>query len=255
MKLSNLPRPFVVGVVVERGEAASRRAAAAAFRDGAAAVELNLASLPDDAQPGRVFFARLPGPVYTSCRRAPFLRVYGPRFGRVPWRGDAERMALQLAALTAGSAGLDLEADTFAAAPDEWTQDRSALRRQAEVVRACRRAGRTVIYSWHPPRKLRWAEARRAVDALRDRGADIVKVVERVRGIAEALDSVHLSLRLAERCDFPFIFLPLGPGAERVRPFMTAFGASYLLARPPVGSNRLPAQPPVRRAVELLRLA
>jgi 3-dehydroquinate dehydratase len=255
VRLVQLPRPFGVGVVVERRAAAARRAVAAAFRDGAGAVELNLAALADRELPAREFFRGLPGPVYTSCRRAPFMRVYGAAFARVPIRADEARMAHQLAALAAGAAGLDLEADTFAAAPDEWTRDRRALRAQADVVRRAHRAGKAVIYSWHPPRKLGWAEAWRAVQALRGRGADFVKVVERVRGVEEALDSVRISLRLRDHCDFPFVFLPLGPGAETVRPFMTSFGAAYLLARPSVGSNRLPAQPPVARARALVDLA
>jgi hypothetical protein len=254
VRLVDLPRPFVVGVVVERTPAAARRASLAAFREGAGAVELNLAALPEPGRLARSFFAGLPGPVYTSCRRAAFLRVYGARFARVPRRPEDARMELQLAALAAGSAGLDLEADTFAPAPGEWTQQRSALRHQAEVVAAALRAGKAVIYSWHPGRKLDWTEAFRALRALRARGADFVKVVERVRNVDEALDSVRLSLRLRERVDFPFVFLPLGPGAEKVRPFMTAFGAAYLLARPPFGSNRLPAQPPVARARALLAL-
>jgi hypothetical protein len=255
VRLADVPRPFVVGVVVERDAAAARRAALAAFRDGAGAVELNLASLVKDERLPRRFFAGLPGPVYTSCRRAPFMRVYGAKFARIPVRGEETRMDLQLAALAAGSAGLDLEADTFAPSPDEWTRDRRALRRQAEVVTGAHRAGKAVIYSWHPGRKLGWTEALRAVNALRARGADFVKLVERVRNIDEALDSVRLSLRLRDRCDFPFVFLPLGLGAEQVRPYMTAFGAAYLLARPPIGSNRLPAQPPVARARALVNLA
>ena len=255
VRLVQVPRPFVVGVVVERDTAAARRATVASFRDGAGAVELNLASLAHDAVVARGFFAGLLGPIYTSCRRAPFMRVYGAKFARVPVRPEETRMELQLAALAAGSAGLELEADTYAPSPDEWTRDRRALRWQAEVVAAAHRARKAVVYSWHPRRKLGWAEALRAVQALRARGADFVKVVERVRGVDEALDSVRLSLRLRDRCDFPFVFLPLGPGAERVRPYMTAFGAAYLLARPPVGSNRLPAQPPVARARALVDLA
>ncbi|MDB6170262.1 MAG: type 3-dehydroquinate dehydratase [Verrucomicrobia bacterium] len=255
VSLTQLKRPFVVGVVAERDAGAARRAASAAFREGADAVELNLASLDDDDLPGRAFFARLPGPVYTSCRRARFMTVYGAKFRQLSARADARRMELQLSALVAGAAGLDLEADTFAACADEWTRERGALRRQAEVVAAAQRARKTVIYSWHPPRKLAWREASRAVAALRDRGADFVKVVERVRSVSEALDSVRLSLRLRAAHDFPFVFLPLGPGAETVRPFMTAFGAAYLLARPASGSNRLPAQPLVARARALLDLA
>ena len=76
-----------------------------------------------------------------------------------------------------------------------------------------------------------------------DRGADFVKIVERVRTRAEALDSLAISLVLREKLGRPFVFLALGAEAVRFRPFMTAFGASYLLARPPVGANRLPAQP------------
>ena len=183
------------------------------------------------------------------------MKIYGARFARVPVRTDDRRMELQLAVLASGSAGLDLEADTFAPTPDEWTRDRSALRRQAEVVALAHRQGQAVICSWHPPRKLSWTEAIRAVRTLRDRGADFVKIVERVRDVTQALDSVRISLRLREQLDFPFVFLPLGPGAERVRPFMTAFGAAYLLARPPVGSNRLLAQPPVAKARALVELA
>jgi 3-dehydroquinate dehydratase len=254
VRLVDVPRPFVVGVVVERDIAAARRALVASFRDGAGVAELNLASLAENQFPTRKFFLGLRGLVYTSCRRAPFMRVYGAKFARVPMRREETRMELQLAALAVGSAGLDLEADTYAASPDEWTRDRGALRRQAEVVAGAQRARKAVIYSWHPGRKLGWTEALRAVNVLRARGADFVKVVERVRNLDEALDSVRLSLRLRERCDFPFVFLPLGPGAERVRPYMTAFGAAYLLARPPVGSNRLAAQPPVARARALVDL-
>jgi hypothetical protein len=255
VKLVQLARPFVVGVVVERSAAAAAVTAAASFRDGAGAVELNLASLVDRELPAKAFFTRLDGPVYTSCRRAGFMSVYGVKFARVPIRSEEARMEVQLAALVAGSAGLDLEADTFGATRAEWTRDRGALRRQAEVVARTHRARKAVIYSWHPPHKLNGREAGRAIRALRDRGADFVKIVERVRNVAEALDSVRISLQLQEKFDLPFVFLPLGPGALRVRPHMTAFGAAYLLARPPIGSNHLPAQPPVARARALVDLS
>jgi len=252
VSLTELPRPFVIGVVVERGTAAAARAAARAFRDGADAVELNLACLPIADLPGRAFYAGLRGPVYGSCRRAPFMRVYGSRFARLPALADEVRVERQLLQLEHGAAGLDLEADTFAPNADEWTRDRSAIRRQTAVAYAAHQLGRAVIFSWHPSRKLTFAEARRAVLALRARGADFVKIVVRVAGIDDALDALRISQRLHDTLGGPLVFLPLGPGAERVRPFVTAFGAAYLLARPAVGSNRLPAQPLVARARSLL---
>ena len=252
VSLTELPRPFVIGVVVERETSAAARATARAFRDGADAVELNLASLPATALPGRAFYDGLPGPVYGSCRRAPFMRVYGARFARLPVLPDEVRVERQFRQLEHGAAGLDLEADTFAPAAGEWTQDRSAIRRQRAVAYATHQLGRAVIFSWHPPRKLTYAEARRAVLALRARGADFVKIVERVAVPDEALDSLRICRRLHDMLGGPLVFLPLGPGAERVRPLATSFGAAYLLARPAVGSNRLPAQPPVARARALL---
>jgi hypothetical protein len=248
VKLVQLRRPFVVGIVVEGTASSAERAAASAFAEGADAVELNVSPLRDQTGPARDFFARLGGPIYTSFRRAGFLGLYGPRFGKLPFVPDDERMARQLALVATGAAGLDLEADTFAPHPDEWTRDRKAIRRQGEVIDAVHRRRAAAIISWHPPHKLAFSEALRAARTLRDRGADFVKIVERVRSRAEALDSVAISLRLADEVDFPFIFLPLGPAAARFRPFMTAFGSAYLLARPSVGSNRLAAQPTVASA-------
>ena len=248
VKLVQLRRPFVVGVVVERTARSAERAAAAAFAEGADAVELNVAPLRDETGLDGSFFARLGRPVYTSFRRAGFMGLYGSRFARLPFVPEDERMAGQLALVADGADGIDLEADTFAPCPDEWTRDVRALRRQGEVIDAVHHRRAAAICSWHPPRKLAFAEALRAVRTLRDRGADFVKIVERVRSRAEALDSVSISLRLADRLDFPFVFLSLGPSAARFRPFMAAFGAAYVLARPSVGSNRLATQPTVASA-------
>jgi hypothetical protein len=255
VRLAQLPRPFVVGVVVERDPIAAARVTGAAFRTGADAVELNLASLRADALVDARLFARWRKPVYTSCRRAPFMSVYGAKFERLPVLSDEERMTRQLALLDCGSAGLDFEADTFAPNPDEWTDDRAAVRRQRVIAAAAHARGAAVIGSWHPPRKIALAEALRCARALRARGADFVKIVERVHTRAEALDSLSISLALQEKLDAPFVFLGLGVESTRFRPFMTAFGASYLLARPPVGENRLSAQPLVARARALVDLS
>lgn len=255
VSLLKLRRPFVVGVVVEPTVARSREISASAFREGADAVELNLASLRSGEAPRRGFFAGLRHPVYTSCRRAKFMGVYGARFASVPVLSDEERMERQLDWLSAGSAGLDIEADTFAATRDEWTKTRDAVRGQRAIADATHRGRGAVIFSWHPPRTVKFPEAHRAALELRARGADFVKIVVRVRDAREALDAAHISLQLRDALDFPFVFLPIGPGAESVRPYMTAFGAAYLLARPSRGSNRLPAQPLVPRARALVDLA
>ena len=252
--LLNAKAPFVVGVVVERSVTDAEHVAGAAFTAGAHSVELNLASLKTPSQIDEGFFVRLQSPVYTTYRRAPFMAIYGPRFSRLPACTDEHRMAQQTRMLCVGSAGLDIEADTFAPNRDEWTNDRAALRQQRTVAATAHHYGAAVIYSWHPPRKLTLREALHGARALRNRGADLVKIVERVRTRADALHSVAISLALRDKLDHPFIFLALGKEALRFRPLMTAFGAAYLLARPPVGANRLPAQPPVAHARALVSL-
>lgn len=254
VSLLRLKTPFVVGVVVECKVTHAERVAAAAFAAGAHLVELNLASLKDSTQIDEGFFVRLRSPVYTTFRRAPFMAIYGPQFHRLAACTDAHRMDRQTQLLHFGSAGLDIEADTFAPNHDEWTNDRAALRQQRAVATLASQNGAAVIFSWHPPRKLTLKEALRAAHSLRDRGADLVKIVEKVRTRADALNSVAISLALRDRLDHPFVFLALGKEAVRFRPLMTAFGAAYLLARPPLGTNRLLAQPPVARARALIGL-
>jgi hypothetical protein len=163
-------------------------------------------------------------------------------------------MTRQMDSLAAGSCGMDIEADCFAPATDEWTTDRGAVRQQQWLAARAHAQRRSVIFSWHPGRKLSLSEARRRAQQLRDRGADFVKIVETVASDEAALDTVRISLALRRELNFPFVFLALGEAALQFRPFMTHFGAAYLLARPAGGENRIGAQPlvaPARTIVDL----
>ena len=248
--MRRLKPPFVVAVVVEKSAFEAQRSLRAAFREGADAAELNLAPLT--SMPRRLFSSARP--IYTSCRRAAFMGIYGAAFAKLPVLNDEARMERQLAALELGSAGLDIEADTFAQSADEWSQVRRAVVRQQRLSELTRRQGCTTIFSWHPPRKLTLPEARRRARLLRDRGADFVKIVEVVRSREEALDSLRISLTLREELNFPFVFLALGREAVRFRPLMTRLGSAYLLARPSRGANRLPAQPTIATARAVLAI-
>ena len=254
VSLISLMRPFVVGVVVEQNVKSASRVTNASFRAGADSVELNLAPLRNKASINKTFFSRHRHPIYTAFRRSHFMAVYGPKFVSLPTYTDEERMAGQISMLSMGSAGIDIEADTFAPNHDEWSDDRSAIRQQRAVANTAHQLGAAVIWSWHPPRKLTLNEALRAAKLLRDRGADFVKIVERVSTRTDALNSVAISLALRDKLQHPYVFLALGKEAGPFRPFMTAFGAAYLLARPPVGENQLPAHPAIAQARAIVTL-
>lgn len=242
--------PFVVGVVVEKEGSAAESSLQNASVEGADCAELNLASLPVISSK---WFNRSM-PVYTTCRRAAFMRIYGEKFRHLPELSDEERMEKQRDAFYSGSAGLDIEADTFDPDPEEWTENREAVARQKALAREARDIGASVIFSWHPPRKLCLKEAETAIGSLMDRGADFVKIVEQVRTREEALDSLFISARLWEKGFTRFIFYGLGESAISFRLLTCSFGSAYLLARPKVGGNQIAIQPEVWRARALLDL-
>ncbi len=112
--LTTLPRPFLVNVVTDRTPDAAVATMRSARFEGAHAHELNLPALPDaDPDTMRAVIAAPGQPVYTSCRRARFMTVYGLPLESVPQWGDEERMERQIAALGLGAVAIDMELDTF----------------------------------------------------------------------------------------------------------------------------------------------
>jgi len=243
--------PFVVGVVVEKSLMEARNSIKLSYREGADAVELNLPNI-DKVNDG--LFNAVPIPVYTSCRRAGFMAVYGERFAGMSPLSDVARMEKQLEAFAAGSAGLDIEADTFDPNFDQWSEKIQTVERQREIADTVHDKAGTVIFSWHPPRKVTLSEACEKMQALEGRGADFVKVVERVADKDEAIETLRISLHLRERFNTPFIFLALGAAAVPFRPLMCSFGAAYLLARPSRGGNQIAEQPLISTAKSMIDL-
>lgn len=249
-RLTQLKIPFVVGVVVEADAASTRDSLDLAAREGADCAELNLPAL--SALEVGWFQGKLP--VYTTCRRAAFMKVYGEDFSRMPAQSDEARMEIQKEALSLGSAGLDIEADTFDPQPDEWSECPKAVARQQALAESAHQANAAVIFSWHPPRKLTFEEAAGAMESMAGRGADFVKIVERVESEAEAMDSLAISMRLRTLARVPFVFLALGSPAAQFRLLACSFGSAYLLARPSRGRNTIQVQPLIRRARAMLEL-
>ena len=91
VNMRRLKPPFVVAVVVEKSAFEAQRSLRAAFREGADAAELNLAPLT--SMPRRLFSSARP--IYTSCRRAAFMGIYGAAFAKLPVLNDEARMERQ----------------------------------------------------------------------------------------------------------------------------------------------------------------
>jgi 3-dehydroquinate dehydratase len=228
MRLRDLPWPFVICVVYDDEIDAAAQTIRAAERDGADAFELNLPRLGyPRAERLAPIFAATDRPVFTSCRRAPFTDVYGPCAHRPREMPDEERMTLQLDALACGSAGIDMELDTFDPHPAEVTEDPDAVARQRAVIKQVHALGREVMMSCHAARVLPPEEAIRIGRLIAGRGADLAKIVGVSRGIDDMPELLRANLSLGAAMPVPFTLMSVGGEARLGRFLAPLFGSAW----------------------------
>jgi hypothetical protein len=273
-RLRDLPRPFIVCVLTDRTGAETVATMRQAYYEGAEAYELNLPALGDLEDEGmkRIFNA-VDRPVYTSCRRAAFMGVYGMTRDTLPDWDDEERMARQLASLKLGSAGIDIELDTFdpqpapppgtpeaeqfavtSGQPAELTHDPAAVSRQKATIQAAHETGSEVILSCHTGRPQSTRSLIEIVETAVGRGADLVKVVSPCPTIEDLFGLLAAITRLHERVSKPFILVGAGENGSLSRTIGINLGAGWMLAQQTFQPGGFHPQPLVSHAREIRRL-
>lgn len=269
MRLSCLPRPFLVNVVTDRTTNAAITTMRLAELDGAHAHELNLPLLPDSIE---VIADAVRMPVYTSCRRAPFFQVYGIDPETVPAWSDEERMNRQLDAVRAGAVAIDLEMDTFdpqpapqggsaganalarPGVPAEFSEQPAALALQAEVIAAAHDLGAEVILSCHTGRVLGSEQIAFIAGVARSRGADLVKIVTPCHNRRDLYAVLEAIATLAAQLPIPFIVVGSGVAGLPSRSIGVQFGATYALGQQTLTVGGFHDQPLITQLRELARL-
>jgi hypothetical protein len=251
MRLTALPRPFTVAVVtdqtLDRALDTFRRAA----NEGAQAIELNLPPLFDAtvADLERLIGAS-PLPVYTSCRRAPFMQVYGLSAETLPHWDDDERMERQIETAQTGAYAIDMELDAFdphpapplgtpeaesfatsTGDPAEITDDLEAIEKQREIVSRAHEAGAEIICSCHTGRPQSLENLLGIANRAVERGADLLKIVTPCRDRGDLLTVLQASHEMAERLPIPFILVGAGRAGLMSRTIGVDFGSSWYLAQ------------------------
>jgi 3-dehydroquinate dehydratase len=274
MHLTTLPRPFIVAVATDRSVESTLATIRQAANQGAHAIELNLPAISDATDHElKQMLGESPIPVYTSCRRAPFMGVYGFRDGEVPVWADEERMERQLAALHFGSRAIDMEMDTFdphpappigsaeaspfasePGEPAELTDDPVAIACQREIINEAHTAGAEVILSCHTARpqsvEQLLAIGKRAVE----RGGDLLKIVTPCRNAADLLALLQATVEMKQCLRIPFILVGGGQAGLISRSIGVNFGSSWIIAQVERTPDGFPDQPLVREVVEMSRL-
>lgn len=230
--LSTIPRPFVVGVIVEDDADGVPAAIARAAADGCQAVEVNLAALPE---PGSVPWTHEDAigsgvAVYTSARRRAFMAAYGLDADRLVPLDDEGRMRWQLELISRGSVAIDMELDAFAPDPSptpgseaavalattsgparEVARDPLAISRQRAAIAEAHDRGGEVIVSCHTGTRQDRDDLVAIVATATERGADLVKVVTPCPEVDDLLELLAATARLCELCSVPFTLA----GSER----------------------------------------
>lgn len=253
-RLSALKRPFIVCVLADRTVAATAATMARALYAGADAFELNLPLLADQPREAvRALVQRSARPIYTSCRRAGFMTIYGR--GAVPEWADEERMQRQLDLLCAGSAAVDIELDAFDADCGAGiSDDPNAVARQRAVAEAARTAGAEALFSCHASVALSAERVAAIAAEAVARGGDLFKLVAPARTTEDALALLAAAARLRREDAVPATIVGSGRPGRFTRLLAPVLGGGWALAQEDLFAGGFPEQPPVRETREALRI-
>jgi hypothetical protein len=263
MRLNELPQPYIVAVATDRDLESTAATIALAAEQGAHAVELNLPALHHISNDVlRDLIVDAPIPVYTSCRRASFMRVYGMDPDTLPYWTDAERMERQLAVLAAGSCAIDMELDTFDPRPaptlgtadaarfardtgpaSELSDDLQAVKKQREIVERAHQAGASVILSCHTGRPQTGTQLAEIAGRAVERGGDLIKIVMPCRNRDDLRTLLRATSWLAASLPIPFVLIGAGPEGMPSRLLGPRFGSAWYITQAERKPGGFPDQP------------
>lgn len=272
--LSQLPRPFIVCVITDRTTAAAVTTMRLGALDGAHTFEINLPALA--LEPERNLaktFAASPEPVYTTCRRRSFMKVYGIDEASLPDWTDDERMARQVAAIALGSSAIGIELDTFDpmpapplgtteaerfaqtfGSPAELTNSAAAVARQKEGVAHAKEMGVKVLFSCQTGRPQTVESLINIAETAVSRGADLVKIVTPCRSWSDLFAVFEGTSRLASLLPVPFTLIGAGEAGQLSRSIGANFGSSWLIGQQTLTPGGFHSQPLASRLRETVHL-
>jgi 3-dehydroquinate dehydratase len=275
VRLLELPRPFLCAVLIDdRSPASLERTIKLCEAEGAQAFELDLQVLPPEHRTAEALapvFESTACPVFTAYRRYDQSNVEYESLAP----GDDERIALMLDLLDHGSAGFDMELDTFDPHPGPWflsdeglryshdpcspprevTHDADADRRQRETIVEAQRRGGEVIASTHALTRLPVESALEIGRLAQSRGADAVKIVRLCTSRADAVETLAATVALADELSIPNVMMGTGEHGKLTRPLAPLFGSLLVFCRNTYSPGSFLEQPLIANARAVLENA
>jgi 3-dehydroquinate dehydratase len=260
-KFTELPRPFIVGVISEPDPENCIKAIKLSEYDGAVAFDLYLHSLEKkylNKQDLRTIFSSTNCPVLTLNYRWNLKGLIQIT--------DEERVRQHMLALEAGSAGMDIEADLFDEVPGPvpWTKeafeystndssrprelsfDKKAVERQKKLFKEVQQAGGEVLLSAHTRVPLTAEKIVKIGKELEARGANMAKIVAVCRNQEDVLENIKGCITLKKEIKIPFQLQGHGEQAKVLRVINPMLGAMLVFCHQTFKPGGFHDQPLIR---------
>lgn len=296
LKLTALNRPFITAIIIDDSIDEMIRTIKLAESDGADSFEVNLHSLepfPPTKWDLKDIFACTNKPAFTVNRRmnqwAKIMADQGAperrwqRFINRKVSTEEERMQLQIDAFEAGSAGFDMELDTFDPwmewdkaklkknmqilkkispdpniMPHEVTYDNEAVKKQMSLIDDIHSRGGEVMISAHVGIAIKPEGALIVGKEMKKRNADLAKIYVVNSNLYDLLDTLSCNLLLKKELKIPFNMVCSSPLQQPSRLgyiLFLMFGSSWVYCQQryrPEGPGGFLSQPLVSEMHSLL---
>ncbi len=260
-RFTELPKPFIVGVVSELDPENCIKTIKLSEYDGAQAFDLYLHSLDKkylNKEDLRAIFSSTNCPVLTLNYR---WNLKGPI--KIT---DDERVRQHLLALEAGSAGMDVEADLFDEVPGAppWTKeafdystnensrprelsfDPKAVERQKKLFKEVQQAGGEVLLSAHTRVPLTADKILKIGKELESRGANMAKIVAVCCSEEDVVENIKGCVALKKELKIPFQLQGHGEHAKVLRVINPMLGAMLFFCHQTLKPGGFHDQPLIR---------
>lgn len=166
--------------------------------------------------------------IFGACQKRPIYITAGPAWN---CKNESDEALAELLLLGAecGATLCDIRADSFCPDPDQITYDADAVAKQKAIADKIHAFGREVVVSSHLSRFFNEDEVLAVAHAQRERGADVIKIVNRSNSEEEELANLNMIHRLKKELDCKFIYLASGSHTKLVRQVGPALGACAYL--------------------------
>ncbi len=190
--------------------------------------------------------------IFAACEGKP-IYVTSYRHSENEGYTDEECAEVLLLALECGATILDVMGDMFdRGAKHELTENPEAVAKQKALIEKIHALGGEVLMSSHTNDNLSVEETLHIAKCHEERGADVIKIVNKTDAIEDLPKSFETIIELNKAAGTNFLYLECGPTEKLIRNLGPQLGVCMYLTCQHYGPCDTPAQPKLSRLKKII---